>query len=523
MSDLSSTAVTVCDPEIHTTCVTVSHEGIVADVVIDPNVVVSELFGEIGLQATYKADRRNRYFMSAKPSQFVFFFQFGCLRLYLDARKSKHDSRYLKSANEPNGCVAVIFDSTRADDESTPKFGIITTRQIRAGEEITIGNWQPSMTIEVVRTCWSSNRNPNGEKLQTVKQLCIWHTNSERRRFTRKLVWNEWNINPVENRIIKLGSGSELEKVWNQELYSLGFRDFDGWYSDGVTAVDIQTGEGVPRLAIYKDEEETISYPLVSEFRKMYPGCNIINDHQYEVIRTLTTAIDLVSYESALHALKIIQELDDLELFLNEASALMKLSNSPHVTRLTAFASMANPYDPNGHDVVCGMLTGFSEKGDLRALLDVKGSKNLPWHMKLKWAKQIALGVHDIHSVDLVHGDLKCHNVVIDAGDNAKLLDVASGGMTHGYFWPSDADSEPLLPSFDIYSLGVIFWELSDGGTPQFRSPPIVSESECPQGYAELVRKCVAKSSSDRPCISEVITEIIYIEEGHRRQCADSI
>ena len=348
MSDINSSIIKVYDPVIHTSCITISHEGIVADVDIEPNVIVSELFGEVGTQAKYKADHPNTYFMSAKPRQFVFFFQFNSLNLCLDARTSKHNSRYLKSTNEPNGRVAVILDSSEADAESTLKFGIITTRQIRAGEAITIGQWQPSMTIEVVSTYWSSKRKPNGEKLNTIKQLCIWNGNSERRRFTRRLVWNEFKINAVENMIIKVGSNCGLAEAWNQALYDLGFRDFDGWYSDGVTAVEIQTREesDVPTLAIYKDEEETINYPLVCEFREMYPMCNIINDLQYEIIRNLRTPIDLVSYKSAFHALKIIQEPDDLDLFLNEASALTKLSNSPYVTRLTAFASMANPYDP---------------------------------------------------------------------------------------------------------------------------------------------------------------------------------
>lgn len=522
--DIDSTAVEVYDPEICTSCITILHQGIVADVDIEPNVVVSELFGEVGTQAKYKADRRNTYFMSLKPNQFVFFFQSNFIHLYLDARASQHNSRYLKSTNDPNGRIALL-GSTQADAESTLKCGIVTTRQIRAGEAITIGRWRPSMTIEVVRTCWSSNRNSNGAKLKTVKQLCIWHPNSARRRFTRKLVWNERNINAVENTIIKVGSNSGLGETWNQALYDLGFKDFDGWYSDGVTGVEIQTKgkSDVPTLSICKDEEETINYPLVREFCVMYPRCNVVNDHQYEVVRILTKPIVLVSYGSIFHALKIIQEPDDLELFLNEVFAMTKLSNSPYVTRLTAFASMANPYDPNGNDVVCGVLTEFSEKGDLRVLLDVEGVKNLPWHLKLKWAKEIALGVQDIHSLDLVHGDLKCHNVVIDARDNAKILDVGSGGMTHGYFWPSDANCEPLLPSFDIYSVGVVFWELSDGGTPSFCSPPVVSELKCPQGYAELVQKCVAESSSDRPLISEVISQIIYMEESHRLQRAGGI
>ena len=344
------------------------------------------------------------------------------------------------------------------------------------------------MTIEIVSTYWSSKRKPNGEKLTTVKQLCIWNGNATRRRFTRRLVWNEFKINAVENMIIKMESNCRLVEAWNQTLYDLGFRSFDGWYSDGVTGVEIQTSEksDVPTLVIYKDEEETINYPLVCEFQKMYPWCDIIDDLHYEIVRTLRTPIDLVLYKNAFHALKIIQKPDDLKSFLNEASALANLSNSPYVTQLTAFVSMANPYERNGNDVVCGMLTEFCERGDLQTLLHVEGVKNIPWHLKLKWAKQIALGVQDIHSLGLVHGDLKCHNVVIDARDNAKILDVCSGGMTHGYFWPSDADNEPLSLSFDIYSLGVIFWELSDGGTPEFRVPPVVSDSDCPHGYAEL-------------------------------------
>ena len=188
--------------------------------------------------------------MSAKPRQFVFFFQLNSLNLCLDARTSKHNSRYLKSTDHPNGRLAVILDSSQADAESTPKFGIVTTRQIHAGEAITIGHWRPSMTIEIVSTYWSSKRKPNGEKLDTVRQLCIWNGNAARRRFTRRLVWNEFKINAVENTIIKMGSNRGLAEAWNQALYDLGFGSFDGWYSDGVTAVEIQTREesDVPTL-----------------------------------------------------------------------------------------------------------------------------------------------------------------------------------------------------------------------------------------------------------------------------------
>ena len=122
----------------------------------------------------------------------------------------------------------------------------------------------------------------------------------------------------MENKIIKVGSNCGLAEAWNQALYDLGFGSLHEWYSDGVTGVEIHTEEsGVPTLAIYKDEEVTIHYPLVCEFREMYPQYDVIDDLQYEAVRTLRTSIDLVWYKSTLHALKIIQESDDLELFLN--------------------------------------------------------------------------------------------------------------------------------------------------------------------------------------------------------------
>jgi hypothetical protein len=513
MADNYSTVALVQDPVVQISGITLSRLGMTADVDIEPNVIVSELLGNVTGQAKYKAENANTYFMSAKPRQFVFFFQLDSFNLCLDARTSKHNSRYLKSTDHPNGRLAIILDSRQTHAESIPKFGVITIRQIRAGEAITIGHWQPSMTIEIVRTYSSWKRKLNGEKLITVKQLCIWNGNAARTRFTRRLVWNEFKINAVENMIIKMESNRRLAEVWNKTLYDLGFRSFNGWYSDGVTGVEIRTNEksDVPALAIYKDEEMTINYPLVHEFHEMYPWCDIIDDLHYEIVRTLRPPIDLVLYKNAFHVLEIIQNPDDLESFLKKTSTLANLTNSSYITRLTAFASMTNPYDHKNGDVVCGLLTEFCEKGDLQTLLQIEGINNIPWHRKLKWAKQIALGVQDINSLGLVHGDLKCQNVVIDARDNAKLIDVCSGRMTQGYF---EADHKPSSSSFDIYSLGVIFGELSDG-TSQSGNPSVTLGSDCPQGYAELVKKCMAESPGDRPSISRVIAEIIYIEETH--------
>ena len=96
------------------------------------------------------------------------------------------------------------------------------------------------MPIEVVRTYWSWKENPNGEKVSTVRQLCIWNGKSGQRRFTRKVFWNELKLNVMENTIINQESDGGLAEAWNRARYDLYFGDIEDWYSDGVTGVEIE-------------------------------------------------------------------------------------------------------------------------------------------------------------------------------------------------------------------------------------------------------------------------------------------
>lgn len=152
---------------------------------------------------------------------------------------------------------------------------------------------------------------------------------------------------------------------WNDMLYSMGIKTFKGWCWNGVALVQVQTSQTGPTLDICKDEDETVNYPHVRQFRDMYLWCDMITDLDYEPVQALNARIDLVSYNNSLHALKIVQEPDDLELFVSQASALANLIDSPHIIRLTGFISMPSPYDVHRGAVVCGFLTEYCAKGDL--------------------------------------------------------------------------------------------------------------------------------------------------------------
>ena len=114
------------------------------------------------------------------------------------------------------------------------------------------------------------------------------------------------------------------------------------------------------------------------------------------------------------------------------------MANLSNVTRSIAFASMANPYDRNDDDVVCGLLTECCENGDLQTLLAYRRCREHPVAPEAEvgetnclWSSRYAFSRS---------GSWRSQ-VVIDARDNTK---VCSGGMTHGYLLPSDVDNEPL-------------------------------------------------------------------------------
>ncbi|CAG8751738.1 13101_t:CDS:2, partial [Cetraspora pellucida] len=124
------------------------------------------------------------------------------------------------------------------------------------------------------------------------------------------------------------------------------------------------------------------------------------------------------------------------------------------------------------------MVLQFANSGDLRCYLNEHFSK-LDWPTKIRMAKEISSGINCLHSANIVHRDLNIlvHDgrmIITDFG-LSKLLDNSTKSITGGTCAYSDPQylQSPFMyrrnkPS-DIYSLGVLFWELSSG-IPPFRA-----------------------------------------------------
>ncbi|RIB29541.1 kinase-like domain-containing protein [Gigaspora rosea] len=124
------------------------------------------------------------------------------------------------------------------------------------------------------------------------------------------------------------------------------------------------------------------------------------------------------------------------------------------------------------------MVLQFANNGNLRSYLREHFSE-LDWTAKIRMAKEISSGVNCLHRENIVHCDLHDGNILVHHGKLmitdfglSKSLDNSTKSIAGGTCSFSDPQyiKNPFLyernKSSDIYSLGVLFWELSSGVPP---------------------------------------------------------
>uniref|UniRef100_A0A7S1YFW9 Guanylate cyclase n=2 Tax=Grammatophora oceanica TaxID=210454 RepID=A0A7S1YFW9_9STRA len=154
-------------------------------------------------------------------------------------------------------------------------------------------------------------------------------------------------------------------------------------------------------------------------------------------------------------------------------------------------------------------------------------------------AQDIAHGLHFLHSSDLLHGDLKCKNILLDSNYRAKLSDFGLScssksldGTPRGTpYWmgPEILGSEASAntTASDIYAFGIILYELYARKNPyegedydeviRLVCDPSVSKRPpvpalCPPNVKELSKLCLLHNPQDRPAAKEV--DLVLQAEG---------
>ncbi len=162
------------------------------------------------------------------------------------------------------------------------------------------------------------------------------------------------------------------------------------------------------------------------------------------------------------------EQADQLERFRQEARAVAKLSHPNVVSVIDAGEDGGHPY----------IVFEYVEGETLKQRINREGA--LEPQEAIAYAIEIARGLSVAHARNMVHRDIKPQNVLIDAEGRAKLTDfgisrqLEQDGMTAtgrvlgttDYVAPEQAMGRKVDPRSDIYSLGVVLYEMLVGQVP---------------------------------------------------------
>jgi serine/threonine-protein kinase len=158
-----------------------------------------------------------------------------------------------------------------------------------------------------------------------------------------------------------------------------------------------------------------------------------------------------------------------VERFRREARAVAQLSHPNIVT-------VIDRGEADGHQFI---VFEFIDGENLKELVERTGP--LPVRRAVELALAIAEGLCFAHEHGIVHRDVKPQNVLLNGDGEAKVtdfgiarsLDVEHGVTqtgtvlgTSNYLSPEQATGQPVTPATDIYSLGVVLYELLTGDVP---------------------------------------------------------
>lgn len=228
-----------------------------------------------------------------------------------------------------------------------------------------------------------------------------------------------------------------------------------------------------------------------------------------------------------------------IERFKNEIKAARKITH-PNVCRM---------YDLHEEGESLFITMEYVRGEDLKSVIHRMGTLTMGKAVSI--AKQIADGLAEAHKLGIIHRDLKPGNIMIDKEGSAKIMDFgiarwledkgsADTGMIIGtpeYMSPEQAEGREADQRSDIYSLGIIIYEMVTGKVPfeaatafgilrkhrtEIPPDPKGLNPQVTPGLARMILKCLEKDGEKRyRDMGEVLAELDNLATTMTKKAAE--
>ena len=229
--------------------------------------------------------------------------------------------------------------------------------------------------------------------------------------------------------------------------------------------------------------------------------------------------------------------------FVDDKDFLAKFKREAEAVANITHPNIVNVYDVGQERKVHYIVMEYVDGQNLKEIIKNEGV--LDEYTALDITKQIAQALSAAHKKGVIHRDIKPHNILISNEDrqvkvadfgiakavsNSTITNIGSIiGSVH-YFSPEQAKGQPVANNADLYSLGIVLYEMLIGRVP-FRGDSPISialqhineeieftqeeKTKIPHSIRTLISKMTEKSPEDRyQSAEEVIEDIDYIEKN---------
>ncbi len=225
-----------------------------------------------------------------------------------------------------------------------------------------------------------------------------------------------------------------------------------------------------------------------------------------------------------------------------DKKTIERFQNELKFARKIRHRNVCQMFDLNRDEETYYITMEYVEGENLKNMIRMSGQLGIGTAISM--AKQVCEGLNEAHKLGVIHRDLKPSNIMIDREGCVRIMDfgiarslkekgITGAGVVVGtpeYMSPEQVEAKEIDTRADIYSLGVILYEMLTGRLPfegdtalsiavkqktEEPSDPKELNPQIPEDLSHLILKCLEKDKEKRyQSPEELRSELMPIEKG---------